>query len=69
MEFWLVAYALEAIPKTLAQNCGVDVVRSITELRSKHNQDGNKFIGIEGNTGKITDMAEANVWEPIAVKL
>jgi len=38
-------------------------------LRAKHNIEGNKFIGIEGNTGKITDMAEANVWEPVAVKL
>jgi T-complex protein 1 subunit gamma len=31
-----VAGALEVIPKTLAQNCGVDVVRTITELRAKH---------------------------------
>lgn len=38
-------------------------------MRAKHNQEGNKFIGIEGNSGKITDMGEANVWEPIAVKL
>lgn len=36
MPFKAVAYALEVIPKTLLQNCGVDVVRTITELRSKH---------------------------------
>ncbi|EGR27711.1 t-complex protein 1 subunit gamma, putative [Ichthyophthirius multifiliis] len=69
LPFRAVAYALEVIPKTLAQNCGVDVVRTITELRSKHNQEGNKFIGIEGTTGKIQEMDRCNVWEPIAVKL
>lgn len=64
-----VAYALEVIPKTLAQNCGGDVVRLITELRAKHSQDGGKFIGIDGNKGKIADMRDANVWEPISVKV
>lgn len=32
----IVGYALEIIPKTLATNCGMDVVRIITELRAKH---------------------------------
>jgi T-complex protein 1 subunit gamma len=31
-----VGEALEIIPKTLAQNCGVNVVRSVTALRAKH---------------------------------
>jgi T-complex protein 1 subunit gamma len=31
-----VGEAMEIIPKTLAQNCGVNVVRSITALRAKH---------------------------------
>jgi len=69
MPFRAVAFALEAIPKTLAQNCGVDVVRTITELRAKHSNPDGKFYGIEGNLGKIMDMREANVWEPVAVKL
>ncbi len=34
--FYTVGYALEVIPKTLATNCGMDVVRIITELRAKH---------------------------------
>lgn len=29
---------MEVIPKTLALNCGVDVVRTITELRAKHTE-------------------------------
>ena len=28
-----IATALEVIPRTLAQNCGADVVRVVTELR------------------------------------
>lgn len=31
-----VGEAMEIIPKTLAQNCGVNVIRSITALRAKH---------------------------------
>jgi T-complex protein 1 subunit gamma len=59
---------LEVIPKTLATNCGMDVVRIITELRAKHAEVGNSNFGIDGNNKKISDMNDINVWEPIAVK-
>lgn len=49
--FRAVAYALEVIPKTLAQNCGGDVVRTITELRAKHNKEDGLYWGIEGISG------------------
>jgi len=62
-------YALEIIPRTLAQNCGADVVRVVTELRGKHNQEGGKFFGIDGNLGQVRDMREAGVWEPSVVKI
>lgn len=62
------AYALEVIPRTLAQNCGADIVRVLTELRAKHaNPDGVMF-GINGMTGKICDMRDLNIWEPLMVK-
>jgi len=64
-----ISYALECIPRTLATNCGADVVRVITELRSKHAGENGKFFGIDGNIGKIADMREANVWEPAVVKI
>jgi len=64
-----VAFAMEIIPRTLAQNCGADVVRVITELRAKHSSPDGKFFGIDGNLGKVADMREAKVWEPVAVKL
>jgi T-complex protein 1 subunit gamma len=61
---------LEVIPRTLAQNCGSDVVRILTELRAKHAKanEGVNF-GIDGNTGKIANMNEQDIWDPISVKL
>lgn len=65
-----VAYALEAIPRTLSQNCGADVVRVLTALRAKHAEAeaGGVYFGIDGNAGVIADMREVNVWEPLLVK-
>jgi T-complex protein 1 subunit gamma len=65
-----VALSLEVIPRTLAQNCGADVVRTITELRAKHAQapDKNWSWGIDGNRGVIGDMHQVGIWEPFEVK-
>jgi len=65
------ASAFEVIPRTLAQNCGGEVVRLLTELRAKHAAGGADSMkwGIDGNTGKIANMEEANIWDPCAVKL
>lgn len=59
---------MEVIPKTLALNCGVDVVKTITELRSRHVEEDGKYYGLEGISGKIIDMSKADVWEPVTVK-
>ena len=64
------ASALEVIPRTLAQNCGADVVRILTELRAKHAKAGEGVnFGIDGNIGKIADMRDQDIWDPISVKL
>jgi len=70
------ASAFEVIPRTLAQNCGGDVVRMLTELRAKHsveptetNKRPGLMWGINGNTAKIELMDEANIWDPCAVKI
>eukprot|EP00976_Prorocentrum_cordatum_P087209 1186814-Prorocentrum_minimum.AAC.1 len=64
-----VAVGLEVIPRTLAQNCGINVIRTLTKLRAKHAAEGNKCTtGINGHTGVIADMKELGVWEPYAVK-
>ncbi|XP_046677695.1 T-complex protein 1 subunit gamma-like [Homalodisca vitripennis] len=63
-----VAQALEVIPRTLAQNCGANTIRTLTALRAKHATGGTSW-GINGETGAIVDMKELGIWEPLAVKL
>ena len=70
--FMAVGDALEVIPRTLAQNCGVSVIRSITELRSKHAAVGPNepcYVGVNGITGDLVDMNELGIWEPFSVKV
>ncbi|XP_021772660.1 T-complex protein 1 subunit gamma [Chenopodium quinoa] len=62
------ALAFEAIPRTLAQNCGVNVIRTMTALRGKHANGENAWIGIDGNTGEIADMKEKKIWDSYSVK-
>ena len=64
-----VGVALEVIPRTLAQNCGANVIRTLTKLRAKHADSTDCTFGIDGNSGKIVDMKELGVWEPYAVKV
>jgi len=61
------AEALEAIPMTLTENAGLDPIDILSELRAGH-EKGEKWAGIEVNHGKVEDMAEAGVFEPLAVK-
>ncbi|MEM3626545.1 MAG: thermosome subunit beta [Candidatus Bathyarchaeia archaeon] len=61
------AEALEAIPITLTENAGLDPIDILSELRARH-EKGETWVGIEVNTGKIQDMTEAGVFEPLAVK-
>ena len=63
-----VASALEVIPRTLAQNCGMDVVRVMTDLRSRHAQ-GQRQFGIDGNQGKVGNVIEAGIFDSYTVKM
>merc|ERR1712118_73296 len=62
-----VASALEVIPRQLAQNAGVEVVRVVTDLRSRH-APGDIMIGIDGETGKLVNAKEAGILDSYAVK-
>jgi len=66
-----IASALEVIPRTLAQNCGANTIRSLTALRAKHALEAEKNVnwGINGETGELTDMSTLGIWEPLSVKL
>jgi len=63
-----VGIAFEVIPRTLAENCGADVVRRLTELRAMHANGENPTWGINGETGELVDMDELNMWEPFTVR-
>ncbi|XP_015120477.1 T-complex protein 1 subunit gamma [Diachasma alloeum] len=63
-----VAQALDIIPRTLAQNCGANIIRTLTALRAKHATEG-KTWGIDGETGELVDMKVRGIWEPLSVKM
>jgi T-complex protein 1 subunit gamma len=70
--FMAVGDAMEVIPRTLAQNCGVSVIRTITELRARHASvrgDAKCYVGVNGITGDLVDMNELGIWEPYSVKV
>jgi chaperonin GroEL (HSP60 family) len=52
---------------TLTENAGLDPIDILSELRAGH-EKGEKWAGIEVHDGKVEDMAEAGVFEPLAVK-
>jgi len=60
------ANALEIIPKTLAENGGLDPIDIIMNLRKSQNKGDNTF-GIDINDGKVKDMYQENIIEPIRV--
>ncbi|GFO97546.1 heat shock protein 60 family chaperone GroEL [groundwater metagenome] len=61
------AGAMEIIPKTLAENAGLDAIDMLAELRTQHEQ-GNKYAGLDLYEGKTVDMLERGVIEPLRVK-
>ena len=61
------AEALEVIPRTLIENAGLDTINLIADLKAAH-EDSN-LIGINVFDGKVVDMKEAGVIEPLRVKI
>ena len=60
------AKALETIPKTLAENSGMDSTDVITKLRQKHQQGGEEgmWYGVNVLEGNVEDLYKKFVWEP-----
>ena len=61
------ASALEVIPRTLAENAGLDPIDKLVELRAAH-EKGEKTYGLDVFEGKPVDMLAAGVVEPLRVK-
>jgi len=62
------AEAVEIIPKTLAENSGLDSIDKLVELKSKH-EAGEKNAGLNIFENRVEDMKAAGVVEPLRVKL
>ncbi|MDE0557711.1 MAG: thermosome subunit alpha [Candidatus Poseidoniaceae archaeon] len=60
------ASALEIVPRTLAENAGLDPVTTLIELRKAH-ADGASHTGINVYEGGVIDMKSKNVLEPMRV--
>lgn len=60
------AAALEIIPRTLAENAGIDPIDLLVALRSEHDK-GNENHGVNLELGKPDDMVKKRVFEPISV--
>jgi chaperonin GroEL (HSP60 family) len=62
------ADALDVLPRTLAENTGMDPIDALVDLRSLHEQEGRAGIISEGQTGVIDDPIDYGVLDPAAVK-
>jgi thermosome len=62
------AEAIETIPKTLAENAGLDPLDIIVNLRAAHDKPDGQYKGVSVFTGKIENMREKGVLEPAIVK-
>ena len=60
------AEALEVVPKTLAENAGLDSIDALVDLRAAHEKS--VYMGLDVFEGEVTDMYKAGVIEPHRVK-
>jgi thermosome len=62
------ADAVEVIPRTLAENGGLEPIDTLIELRQVHDKEDGKYMGINIFTGKLQNSIDNGVIEPIVVK-
>jgi thermosome len=63
------ADAIEVIPRTLAENAGLDPIDILVQLRSAHEKNGGKNIGVDVISGKVLNTLEKGIVEPLRVKV
>lgn len=61
------ADAMEVIPRTLAENAGIDPIDILTELKAAH-ENGEQWAGVNVFTGKRMDAWKHGVLEPLKIK-
>ncbi|MDD5499482.1 MAG: thermosome subunit alpha [Candidatus Nanoarchaeia archaeon] len=62
------ALAMEVIPRTLAENAGIDALDVLTSLKTRHDTKDGKDFGLNVFTGKTTDMKSIGIIEPLKIK-
>lgn len=60
--------AVEAIPKALAENAGLEAIDVLVELRSAHEKPEGQYKGVNVFNGKVENMRDKGVIEPLVVK-
>jgi len=63
------ADAIEVIPRSLAENAGLDPIDKIAFLRAQHEQHENMVMGLNVFNGEIEDMIKAGIIEPLKIKM
>jgi len=61
------ANAVEVIPRTLAENAGMDPIDTLLQIRAEH-EKGHLNIGVDAINGVVGDVYSKNVIEPARVK-
>ncbi len=62
------ADAVEIVPRTLAENAGLDSIDMLVDLRAKHEKMDGKNMGLNVYEGKVVDMLKNGVIEPLRIK-
>jgi len=62
------ADAVEIVPRTLAENAGLDSIGMLVDLRARHEKADGKNIGLNVYEGKVMDMFKMGVAEPLRIK-
>ena len=62
------ADSIEIIPRTLAENAGLDSIDILVQLRSAHEKKDGKKIGLDVMSGKVLNTADKGIVEPLRVK-
>jgi len=62
------ADAVESIPMILAENAGIDPIDIMVALRAEHERKQSPFYGVDVSSGKVKNMLELNIVEPLRVK-
>ncbi len=60
--------ALESIPMALAENAGLDPIDIMVQLRAAH-EKGQLWAGVDLVDGKVADLKERGIIEPLGVKI